>query len=197
MINFEPYVGGTYFNKKTKILVLGESHYFNEEDLKSFLNDAGKMRNVTKNVLDDYKNYKLGYVKYAKWMNTFTKFCNVFTDRKNSNVELIEFWNKVSFYNYVQFPTRGPRQSPTKEEFEISFSAFTDVLKELEPDIIYIWGKRLWNNIQKESLIKLDEIDYLNLHKKIPVHVVFHPSSTKFNYTSSKAIKDYFERVFN
>jgi hypothetical protein len=54
-------------------------------------------------------------------MNTFLKFGNIFKGLKLSETETIDFWNSISFYNYVQIPTTKPRESPSKESFNTNY----------------------------------------------------------------------------
>lgn len=53
----------------------------------------------------------------------------------------------IGFYNYVQFPITGPRTAPTEQEFRDSEAAFWNVLVELQPDLIIVWGQRLYKHL--------------------------------------------------
>ena len=100
---FKPWIGSLYnsngLNGK-KILVLGESHYCGDcDNCKSFIE---KYCSFTTWVISNYLDYKYGKVKFARSMNTFTRFTNIFHG-KYCNKEIIKsFWNSILFYNYVQ-----------------------------------------------------------------------------------------------
>jgi len=198
-IKFEPYIGENYNDQKFKVLILGESHYFNQKDYKSYLNDDNAFKSVTNDVVNRFLNYKKGITGYERWMNTFTKFSNVINGKRIGNKETVRYWDSCIFYNYVQKPTTGPRRSPLKEDFIKSFNALSSVLKKHKPDIIFIWGYRLSGNLPKETireqLIKKSKVETLDLNLKIPFYVVPHPSSSKFNYSLHSYLCDYIEKV--
>ena len=194
-IRFKPFVGANYENENFKILVLGESHYLGKQDMKAFEDKDPRIENITKSVVTGYLNYKKTGKDYYKWMNTFTKFTNALNGKQSSIKEINSFWRCSSFYNYVQAPTKGPRQSPTKEDFKLSIDAFEKVVDELKPNLIFIWGNRLWNNFPKsnyhKSCINNKTIHFINFNQKIPIMVIPHPSSSKFNRSTYKEIEDY------
>lgn len=198
-IRFKPFIGKEYEKQEFKILILGESHYLNDLDFTDYLNGEKKVELITNNVVNEYLNYKKTGRFYARWMNTFTKFTNVLNGKKSSIKETVEFWQASSFYNYVQAPTKGPRISPTKEEFRQSFDALSEVVKQIKPNMIFIWGDRLWNNFPKDNYESLtngsDEIHYLKFSYNLPIMVVPHPSSSKFNYGIKNNINDYLNVV--
>lgn len=198
-IRFNPFIGKEYQNQNFKILILGESHYLRDTDYYDYLNGEKKVELITNNVVNGYINYKKTGRHYAYWMNTFTKFSNVLNGKKSTTKENVEFYDSSSFYNYVQAPTKGPRMSPTKEDFKLSFKAFEEVVEELKPNIIFFWGHRLWDNFPKENYasrkINDERIHYLKLSYKVPIMIVPHPSSSKFNYGIKEEIKYYTNAV--
>ena len=196
-IRFKHYEGTTYQGENFKIFVLGESHYFSEKDLNSFNNKEKHIENVTKNVVEMYLQYKQGTIKSATWMTTFTKFSNITSNAKLSNAETIQFWDKTIFYNFVQSPTKKPRSSPSQEEFIKSIEPFIKTVEATKPNLIFIWGYRLWNNVPKENLFTKTELNgkVIHLYNNIPIIVVPHPSSSKFNNSLKTEINNYIELV--
>lgn len=197
-IRFKPFVGKNYSNEQFKILVLGESHYLNSKDLLDFKSGHQRIEHITNNVLNSFLNYKRTRKSYARWMNTFTKFSNVYHGKRLTPKNTVDFWDSCSFYNYVQAPTAGPRVSPKTNEFQQSFEALEKVIEDIRPDIIYIWGYRLWDNLPIAH-IRNEKVDEFNLYylgvNKIPIMKLPHPSSTKFNYKLSTQLKRYTEKV--
>lgn len=182
-IRFKHFEGTEYQKEDFKMLVLGESHYFSQKDLNSFEKKEQHIEEVTKNVVNAYLLYKQGKTKSAPWMTTFSKFSNIINNKKLSNQEATYFWNRTVFYNFVQSPTKKPRSSPTKEEFYNSIEPFIKTVTETTPQLIFIWGYRLWNNLPKENLFTKTELhgNIIHLYNNIPIIVVPHPSSSKFN----------------
>ena len=140
-IRFKPFIGEKYQTQDFKILILGESHYFNNKDLSDYLNKEKRIESITISVLKRFLNYKRTGKNHFKWMNTFTKFSNIYKGKRLYPNETIDFWEDCSFYNYVQAPTKGPRISPTKDEFNLSFNALKEVVEEIKPNLIFLWGK--------------------------------------------------------
>ena len=194
---FKPWVGKSYNQGYLgkQILVLGESHYCghckeNNQCGDLSINDDA-CRNFTTNTIKSFLNYQKGEEAHCRWMNTNTKFTNVFHNEKVNVETMLQFWDSIIFYNYVQFGTDGPRISPKKSEFSESEKAFFEVLKEYKPDIVIVWGKRLWDklpnsiaNVDFHTLRNADEKFYFSdkAGKKIQVYVIYHPSIGYFNY---------------
>ena len=189
-LTFKPYIGKNYHSSTKKILVLGESHYTVGEK------PERQLKNLTNSVLEKYLNYKgkRKGIKHEKWMNTFTKFSNVLCGERLTNEGTIKFWEEVTFYNYVQVAMPKSRKSPNKPDFEKSYTSFKDVLKEIQPKIIIIWGFRLWRNLPKENFIVNEENErifkgtLLDLNGNTTFLVVPHPSSS-FSYRLTDPIQ--------
>lgn len=202
---FKPFIGKNYFNKGfngVKLLVLGESHYCGEKGVGCKFCGvlSGKdCSDKTNEVISDFLNYKSGEVVYDNWMRTFTTFTNVIFGEPISNEMVIDFWNSVVFYNYVQSSTDGPRIPPDSNQFNDSINAFIEILEECKPDLIIVWGKRLWNylpDIGREGNEKLLGNDAEGLYyykvgeKEIPAYRVDHPSTPYFSYEYTKYIEE-------
>ena len=197
-LTFAPFVGASYRKQEFKILTLGESHYFGEEDMELFHKDRNnpKIRNVTQSLIRQYFDYKRGKGKFHRWMNTFTKHANASQNKKLSAEECVATWEATAFYNFVQTPMTGPRVSPTQEDFKRSRKAFEEVLADLSPNLIIFWGKRLWNNFEKDNYSQENGINYLEYNgKKYPFLVIPHPSSTALNYKVYGEIQQYIQKI--
>ena len=96
-----------------------------------------------------------------------------------------DFWNKVAFYNFIQFPVGdSARLRPTENMWRDSFEPFKLILNELGPDLVLVLGKELENNIRA-----LDK-------KTRPVFCYwYHPSSPKY-FKKQQAI-DSFQQVMD
>lgn len=135
-VNFLPYVGPKYgtnniFGKK--IAVLGESHYSQHTSA-----------DMTREVMKFYLNPN---TEFEGWMNTFTKFGRSLVNKDVSRGESIEIWESLMFYNYVQEAMTDARVAPTRQQFADSENAFFEVMEEKEPDLLIVWGHRLFNNL--------------------------------------------------
>lgn len=198
-IRFKPFIGKNFEKQDFKVLVLGESHYLNENDLINYLDKNTKSEAITNNVLNDYIEYKKTGLSFSRWMNTFTKFSNVISGRELNSKETVDFWESCAFYNYVQVPTPGTRISPSKVDFSLSMEAFKEVINQYKPNIIIFWGYRLWNNFPKEEYtitsLENSQIHYLTLNGNVPILSLPHPSTKHFNKSLSENIATYISAV--
>lgn len=173
-LNFKPrlvrylYLQGLQDGKK--VLVLGHSHYCkykdgpcferctssvcgcrewklncpHMEEIQEFFPYEWKEKGLALNTKTEIRNYLKGnyqitYEKFSKFM------CQYF------NLSKEEFWNKIAFYNYVQYflpydGTEKSRNGADKEwitKDEENDLAFEEMLTELPdlPDVIIAWGK--------------------------------------------------------
>lgn len=190
-VTFSPAVGEHYQEgfKGKKVLVLGESHYDVSNDEKD----------ITKIVIQRFQEYQLGKGEsFAHWMNTFTKFARSFDNKELEGNQVADFYDSVAFYNYVQESLDESRKSPTKEQFANSEKAFFEVLEELQPDVIIVWGHRLWDNMTANNVEYDEDNDeyyyVLNNGKKVLTVGIKHPSANNFSYESAYAVlKQYFD----
>lgn len=195
-------VYGTPDDPGKKILVLGESHYCAE--LADAISELTKI--IIADLIDPFSGwepYKNTYTKFIKSLTGYTDDLE-FEDKK-------EAWKHIAFYNYVQEPMTGARISPTTDEFKKSKEAFWEILNELKPDLIIVWGNRLYNNLPKNGK-QLEDLEVFidkDLYcseiwsysipmdkgsKCIPVLYIKHPSSgyitTFWSIVINKFIKE-------
>ena len=190
-VNFRPWVGKCFFKEgflNKKILILGESHY-----CKTMLADGcecspicqkGKMKpdcpNFTNDVIEEYLECHDG----NDWHNTFLSFERNHFNRNLTKEEAKDFWNKVIFYNYIQFALPKAGVAPNYEFWEPSEKAFREILEYYSPDKIIAWGTRLYNGLPdwngKHTTIKVENYqtdvwEYNIKGKAIPVLKIQHP----------------------
>ncbi len=194
---FKPYVGPNYSNSDFKLLVLGESHYapqFLTQNLTQ--NQIIERFEFTNDIVKKHISYKQIKYPFERWMNTFTKFANVYLGRTLSKIEQVNFWESVSFYNFIQTPMANNRTSPSHDDFRNSYDAFKQVCHSLNPDFILFWGNRLWNNFPRNDYQltthgDLRKQNFLSLDRMIPFLVTPHPSSSYFNYNNIESIAEH------
>lgn len=167
-VKFMPWKGENYqnggFNGK-KILVIGESFYCSEEQAVATLTDK------------TVKNYlTIRYGEYCEnnggWTNTYLKFERSLVGEETTPEDSQKIWNSIAFYNYLQVPMSGARESGLPIDYKNAETAFLEVLNDLQPDLIIVWGvRRLFQKLPgiKEGWIEGDllEIDWDNGQKKI------------------------------
>ena len=185
-VYFEPWIGenyweGGFFGKK--ILVIGNSHYCGH---RTECNNCGvdgycfdyDCSSFTTNVVNQYLDRDED--EWESWYNTYWKFecalCGYETDKDDS----YDIWNSIAFYNYLQTAVESPYDPGNDEDYENSESAFWEVLEDLHPDYIIMWGDRVWN--QSPSYNGDGEYYELEDGSEIPVLGIHHPSWRYFNW---------------
>lgn len=166
---------GTPENKGKKILVLGESHYCADE--KDATDD------LTRSVIKDFIDPDSVFEPYK---NTYTKFERALAGRTLVKEEQKSLWEHIVFYNYVQRPLSAARISPTEDDFEISENPFWEILSILKPDLIIVWGNRLYYKLPQQGYqgedieINDDFVETWVLNDEIKMLPIIHPAAPMF-----------------
>ena len=160
-VKFLPFVGDNYENgisfdekgnlmlgtsEKTlkKVLVLGESHYCDED-----LTDE-EMSSFTRDVLELYLDArKSGDTTFG--MKTFLKFERALANEITGLKDSADIWNHLMFYNYLQVPLNGVRMSGNQEEYENASKPFFKLLEIYRPDYIIVWGYHLYERLTNDN----------------------------------------------
>jgi len=147
-VNFKPWKGKNYetggiFGKK--ILALGESFYCSEGDAVYTLTDT---------IVTDYLAIRKGEHRNNNggWTNTYLKFERSLVGKVTSPEESREIWDSIAFYNYLQVPMSGARESGYAIDYRNAEDAFFEVLDDLRPELIIVWGVgRLFENLPEDN----------------------------------------------
>ena len=184
---FKPWVGKNYetggiFSKK--ILVLGESHTCggcNQCGLKY----GTECEDV--NTIHDMELLLDGHTD--TWTPTFRKFERSLVNEITTLERSREIWNSVVFFNYLQVSMDYSRKGGTPEDYKEGGVAFLEVINELQPDLIIVWGtSRLYYKLPDKDWIPGEKLEiegrnilngYYQLKngKKSRVIAVYHPST--------------------
>lgn len=147
-VTFKPWIGENYqtggiFAKK--ILVIGESFYCSEEEAVETLTDK---------VVSDYLAIRNGEPRdnNGGWTNTYLKFERSLKGNETTPEDSLKIWNSIAFYNYLQVPMSGARESGSIIDYKNAEEAFFEVINELQPDLIIVWGVgKLFNNMPEDN----------------------------------------------
>lgn len=148
---FKPWVGDNYgpdgmFGKK--ILVVAKNHICDG------CGDCGKteMAKECAEFTTTECIEKLLAGEAGKWGNSFKKFERSLVNYETKPEDTRKIWHSLAFYNYVQTTsTDGPRKDPAWEDFRDSADAFFEVLDDLKPDLILVWGvTTMYDNLPGE-----------------------------------------------
>ncbi len=184
---FKPWIGKNYQNGgifKKKILVLGESHYCGGCD------QCGLKYAKECDDLNETKifNTLLNGENTGKWTNTFKKFERSLVNKPTTLEESREIWESVAYFNFLQVAMTDTRTAGSYEDYMEGQKAFLEVIEDLQPDLIIVWGIRLYGYLPNEGWIQGEPLvidgysvknGYYQLKqgKKSRVIAVYHPST--------------------
>lgn len=190
-VYFKPWVGKNYqtggiFNKR--ILAVGEGHVCGGEcQHECGLKYANECEDLTTTkVVNDYLNDCGG-----RWTYTYRKFERSLIDLEAETIPSSEeIWQSIAFFNFLQVAISSARKAGTYEDYMEGQTAFLEVIEELQPELIIVWGVgRLFNNLPEEgwswgeSLV-IDEYPVKNGYyllkkngRKARCIAVYHPSA--------------------
>ncbi len=183
-VYFEPWIGDDYWDGGIfgkKILVIGNSHYCkSREDCSNCGIDGGcfeydECSNFTSSVVNDYLNRSY----WQKWMGTFQKFERALYGNYTDEDDSKKIWNSIAFYNYLQTAVPNWNDPGYDEDYNNSEDSFWEVLEELQPDCIIMWGDRVWN---MSPSYNGDDCYELEDGTSIPLLGIHHPSWRFFNW---------------
>ena len=216
---FKPFEGEKYkegINGK-KILVLGASFYCNCVKCPFFasctsviLKDSSEFDSKCPEYKSAGKQLHLepGYcVEDAP--TTYQRFA-AYMGKHLGTEDYDTVWEHLAFTNYVQFflpATNGSfRETMWSDLSERDFAAFTEVVQQLQPDIVVVWGNVI-NSALKElnpylvDMKELQETEYYVCHLDVPgvnrpVAVInpYHPSSGAW-YSDQEKFDNYFSNL--
>jgi len=184
---FNPWVGPDYlsggiFGKR--IMVLGDSHYCGEDCKECGMNGRPNCNQFTTDVVKAYLNQNN---EREGWMSTYLKFERSLVNHETTPDESIRIWNSLLFYNFLQVAMQGPRQAGTPEQYRAAAGPFFSVLDHYQPDLLVVWGVRLWNNLPSYCWIDGGDMQVdgyainngyyqLSNRKNLRAVCVYHPS---------------------
>lgn len=199
-VMFLPWVGKNYASgiKGKKILILGESQYCEEpSDCGGcFPNQVNDCNNFTNKVIIEHLN------DGNKKLSSYTKLTRLFIGQNNDKEQIINFWDSIAFYNYIQSSVGSKaRKRPSDEMWAEAIIPFNEVMEDLKPDFLLILGSDLWNHMPGKAngndwplctTLKIDghedRVYYFGQEMKTKVLNIYHPSSTRFSYRFANLI---------
>ena len=188
---FTPYIGPNYPQgyKGKKILALGESHYINDDDEgRDHFRDYPQLRHFTSDIVQRYLNYLSRRLNYRGWLGTYTKFARAFYNGNLSFAGIADFWSRTAFYNYIQEPMANTRQTPSKKLFTECEAAFWEVVRDCQPDLIVVWGYRLWERLPFPKTPLTDSLFQISAtadDQPTRILPITHPSAPSFSYQTT------------
>ncbi len=160
-VKFLPWIGdkyedGIYYDetgelrygngKGKKVLVLNECIYGGEteKDAKRVLGESKHswlVYEIINRFIDNSSNFPLG-VNHRP----FVRFERTLAGKEPLSIkERIELWNHLTFYTYIQ--EQLDSFTPTEKQYKDAKKSFLFLIDKCRPDIIIVWGRRLYYNL--------------------------------------------------
>lgn len=158
-VYFKPWIGPDYEKSPRKILVIGDSHYCGGCDRCGVrgctMEEMADCHDFTRDVVSKYLAFRAGAGEKANWMTkTFLQFDKIYYGKHEvSAEESSELWNGIAFYNFVQTAVSGEASNTnyTAEDYARSSPMATEVINELRPDLIIVWGNKAYGALSGEG----------------------------------------------
>ena len=186
-----PWVGCNFASSDCRPLVIGDSHYatngkdFSQEEYDNFKNNKASTCNIINTVIKNYCNGESTWPMYRNMLLTF-----------NISVEnVLDFWSKVAFYNFIQEPMKSSDEEPSQEDIANGWRCLAGVIEILHPTSILIFGVRndkCSNKINENNSVRLEDFkddtnNKINRcrprigkiilgNEEIPLTLIHHPS---------------------
>ena len=142
---FNPWVGKEYDNQKLKLLIVGESHYYNDEEHRKEQQGNESFTSVLLQQYLDIKELRNDRGRWTKfYTNTYNSLAHLL-DISPHNTKPSEFWNKVVFYNYIQEFLSGVGVDiyPLYINNDVYKEALYKVIAQHNPDYVILLSDRL------------------------------------------------------
>lgn len=174
---FEPYVGEFYGKSSSclsrKVLILGASHYCDGCTGERKVTDFGEKTpcsgcdgRFTKCVVADYLDPTKKVDRKKKsytWKATHSKFYNAMLDHRP--VDRAVLVKSIAFYNYLQWiegvspDDKHPEKFWLSEFKDFNEKCFVKLMREIQPDVILVWGSNVRNNFPIDRFDKWMKAD--------------------------------------
>mgnify|MGYP005849652785 CR=1 FL=1 len=133
-LTYLPYIGTNFLKSTPKILVVGESHYADNENTVELHKDKNLSRAVINSKAKENSN------------STFRNFNKAILGNDKSNTS--ELWDNLAFFNLIQRPMTTVKHRPIKKDFIEGWQSFFDVIEIIKPDDIIFIGVKASNYLR-------------------------------------------------
>ena len=146
---FTPYKGEFYGTEKSilskKMLIVGASHYcgdFDECTHCGITSKTEKCANFTCDIFDTFYSS----IERPRWMRTYSAFANSVLGYDATLEDQCKFFQSVVFVNYLQRAEgeKGNEKHNSWFRNVQNADAFKQTITEYTPDVIVVWGARVW-----------------------------------------------------
>mgnify|MGYP006429533511 CR=1 FL=1 len=182
-LKYLPWIGKEVIAERQKIMIVGESVYNWENDLK---------RRITAQIALERSDFAriVAYehgIKYAskerKFARNIEKVMSVNTQKEKDR---INFWESIIFHELVQRPLEHKKSRPTNKDYKLGACVLASIITVIKPDKCIFLGTT-WSKFAslRESLKKfyvIDEHHYEKINNAWPKTISIKETSTKIYF---------------
>ena len=114
--------------------------------------------NFTQRIVKSYIDFRKDIIEKQGWMTkTFYRFDKIFYGKENVTMEeSLKLWNSISFYNFLQTAYIGEASnvSYSDDDYALSTPLFCNVIKELKPNLLIVWGNRAYYHLPNTNWLR-------------------------------------------
>lgn len=157
-LNWYPWVGKDYETSKRKLLIIGESHYLNEDD-----DEKNKKRKEELEASFSHTRDCLHEVLIDKsWSNpTYQNIMETLCDR-SINPDNDNVFSKIAYHNLIQEPLWSRQESPSEQQASIGWQILMSVINILKPTDCIMLGVRndkYFNETMRKLSVSFQEVE--------------------------------------
>lgn len=161
-LNFQPWIPDAYSKNQGlygKLLLIGESFYYDEEEDEIEKTEEKKIEGIEKQIpVNEFTSAIIdGYINH-KWNFRFYRNLGLVFNEKDP----YEIWRNVAFSNGIQVPLTKASTQPTIEDIRTFAPAFWSLVENLKPTKVLICSQRMWVEWMKPVDVKGEIVGEIN-----------------------------------
>lgn len=172
-----PYIGEDYFSSDKKIMVIGESHYRDDNQHSIDWNNKPTFTRDIHKIIALDKKYERTKVFY---------FLNRALFRNDERIDTKILWAKLAFYNFVQSSMHTRKSRPNEDDYLKGWVSYFKLLPILNPDFCIFIGVEASNFLEKA--IEINEFKISDIKKSEKINGTF-PREVKITQPNGKETK--------
>jgi hypothetical protein len=189
----KPFIGANYFTAAKKILIIGESHYFDHlpKSENPICNPSASVWYSYKEVIPKEKLNNINTREIVKKANhrIYSNLKSILSDALKINRNLV--LESIAYMNAFQRPANHAGVSMAKlcgeKDYEVAVETISEVINILEPNYVIFASKLSWEKIGKR----------INKNENYKIDYTSHPNSVEWNNSKSKDNKQKFFKILS
>ncbi|AGC78547.1 uracil DNA glycosylase superfamily protein [Nonlabens dokdonensis] len=172
-----PFIGEKYFGSEKKVVIIGESHYRDDNQKSIDWNNKPTFTRDIHKIIALEKKYDRTKVFY---------YLNRALFRNDSRIDTKILWSKLAFYNFVQSSMHTRKSRPNDNDYLNGWENYFKLLPILKPDFCIFIGVEASNYLK--TAIKKSDFKIIDFKKSEKINGTF-PREVKIEHSNGKVTK--------